>query len=365
MTGLPYMLRIVGFGLRAPKARVRGMDVAGTVEAVGQNVTRFRPGDEVFGTGDGSFAEYARVGEDDLAPKPANLNFEQAAAVPTSAFAALQGLRDRGGIQSGQKVLIIGASGGVGVFAVQIAKSFGAEVTGVRSTKNVDTVRALGADHVIDYTQEDFTKGGQRYELMLDMGGHRSLSRLRRALRPGGTLVIVGGEGGDRWLGGTDRWIRALVLSPFVSQRLRPLASREDKEDLVTVKELIEAGALTPVIDRTFPLSEVPAAIRYLKDGHPRGKVVITPEGKPWVHGHGRGSLRRDLGLAARTSLTRCATAAGSTSTWSSQWRGASRSEPGSPSQRIRSFVATTLPGKPAPASVRSSRFKSARPLVA
>jgi NADPH:quinone reductase-like Zn-dependent oxidoreductase len=276
MTGLPYMLRIVGFGLRVPKARVRGMDVAGSVEAVGRNVTRFQLGDEVFGIGDGSFAEYVCAREDKLAPKPAKLDFQQSAAVPTSAFGALQGLRGKGGIQPGQQVLIIGASGGVGMFAVQMARSFGAEVTGVCSTRKLDMVRSIGADHVIDYTQEDFTRSGQRYDLMLDMGGHRSLSDLRRALRPKGTLVIVGGEGGGRFLGGTDRWIRALVLSPFVSQRLGPLASTENKEDLMTAKELIDAGELTPVIDRTYPLSEVPAAFRYMEEGHGRGKVVIT-----------------------------------------------------------------------------------------
>jgi NADPH:quinone reductase-like Zn-dependent oxidoreductase len=278
MTGLPYVLRILlpDFGLRAPKARVRGIDVAGRVEAVGQNVTRFQLGDEVFGTGDGSFAEYARAREDTLAHKPANLTFEEAAAVPTSASSALQALRDRGEIRPGQKVLIIGASGGVGMFAVQIAKSFGAEVTGVSSAAKTDLVRSLGADHVIDYTREDFTRSGQRYDVILDMGGNYSLSGLRRALGPRGTLVLVGGEGGGRWLGGIDRWLRALVLTPFVGQRLRPLSSKEKHEDLLVLKELIEAGELTPVIDRTYPLSEVPDAIRYLNEGHARGKIVIA-----------------------------------------------------------------------------------------
>src|ERR687887_631032 len=198
MSGEPYLMRIIGFGFRAPKARVRGTDVTGTVEAVGRNVTRFQAGDEVFGTCDGSFAEYASAREDMLAPKPSNLTFEQAATVPTSAFTALQALRT-GGVQLGQKVLIVGASGGVGMFAVQIAKSFGAEVTGVCSTGKVDMVRAVGADHVLDYTKEDFinTRGGLPYDLMLDMGGNRSLSQLRRALTPSGTLVLVGGEGGD------------------------------------------------------------------------------------------------------------------------------------------------------------------------
>lgn len=276
MTGLPYLIRIVGFGLRAPKVRVRGMDVAGKVEAVGRNVTRFQAGDEVFGTCEGSFAEYACAREDNLAPKPANLTFEQAAAVPTSAFAALQALRDKGEIRPGQKALIIGASGGVGMFAVQIAKSLGAEVTGVCSTTQVDTVRSIGAHHVIDYTQEDFTRSGQRYDLILDMGGNRSLSHLRRALTPRGTLVLAGAEGGSRWLGGTDRWIQALLLSPFVRHKLRPLSSMPRKEDLQFLKELIEAGKVTPVIDGTYPLSEVPAAIRYIAEGRARGKVVIS-----------------------------------------------------------------------------------------
>ena len=276
MTGLPYMLRIVGFGLLAPKLRVRGMDVAGTVEAVGQNVTQFRAGDEVFGTCNGAFAEYACAGQDKFALKPANLTFVQAAAVPTSGFAALQGLRDKGEIRAGQKVLIIGASGGVGMFAVQIAKSFGAEVTGVCSTRNVDRVRSIGADHVIDYTQEDFTSGEQRYDLILEMGGRRSLSDIRRALRPRGILVLVGGEGGGRWLGGTDRWIQALLLSPFVRHKLGPLASMARKQDLLLLKELLEAEKIAPVIDRTYVLSEVLEAMRYLEKGDARGKVVVT-----------------------------------------------------------------------------------------
>ncbi|HEY5529179.1 MAG TPA: NAD(P)-dependent alcohol dehydrogenase [Thermoleophilia bacterium] len=276
MTGLPYLMRVMGFGLRAPKARVRGTDVSGTVEAAGKNVTRFQAGDDVFGTCDGSFADHTRAREDKLAPKPANLTFEQAAAVPTSACTALQALRDRGGIQPGQKVLIVGASGGVGMFAVQIAKSFGAEVTGVCSTTKVDMVRSIGADHVIDYTQEDFTQSGQRYDLILDMVGNRSLSHLRRALTPRGTLVLVGGEGGDRWIGAVGRSIRALVVSPFVSQRMRMIVATANTEDLQFLKELIEAAKVTPVIDRTYSLSEVPDAIRYLNDGHARGKIVIT-----------------------------------------------------------------------------------------
>jgi NADPH:quinone reductase-like Zn-dependent oxidoreductase len=274
MTGLPYLLRIVGFGFRAPKVRVRGMDVAGTVEAIGKNVTQFQVGDEVFGTCAGSFAEYASTPQDTLAPKPVNLTFERAAAVPISAFAALQALRDAGGITSGQQVLIIGASGGVGLFAVQIAKSFGAEVTGVCSTAKVDIVRSLGADHVIDYSQEDFTQNDQRFDLILEMGGNHSLSQLRRVLRPGGTLVPVGSEGGSRWVGGKG-WSRAMLLSPLV-RSLRPLSSKPNQPDLKFLTELIEAGKITPIIDRTYPLHEVPDAINYLRTGHARGKIIIT-----------------------------------------------------------------------------------------
>ena len=280
MSGLPYLVRIMGYGLRKPKVRIRGRDVAGRVEAVGKNVTGFHPGDEVFGICEGSFAEYARAQVDKLAPKPAKLSFEQAATVPISGLTALQGLRDTGKVQPGQKVLIIGAAGGVGSFAVQLAKTFGAEVTGVCSTGKVDLVRSIGADHVIDYTREDFADGVQRYDLILDTAGNRSLSHLRRALAPKGTLVIVGGEGGGRWLGGFDRQIlRAPMLSPFVSQTLRPLISKERRNDLVVLTELIEAGKVTPIIDGTHPLSEVPEAIRYLERGHARGKVVITVSG--------------------------------------------------------------------------------------
>ena len=276
MTGLPYLVRVMGFGLRTPKVRIRGGDVAGRVEAVGANVTRFRPGEEVFGIGDGSFAEHVRARPDKLAPKPANLTFEQAAAVPTSALTALQALRDKGGVQLGQTVLIIGAGGGVGSFAVQLAKAFGAEVTGVCSTTKLDLVRSIGADHVIDYTREDFTDGARHWDLIVDTAGRRSLAQLRRALTRRGTLVIVGGEGGGRWLGGFDRLIlRAPILSAFVRQRLRPLISKERSEDLLVLKELIEAGKLTPVIDRTYPLSEAPDAIRHLEAGHARGKIVI------------------------------------------------------------------------------------------
>src|SRR5829696_8854977 len=276
MTGLPYPIRLAGYGLRAPNNLVIGSDVAGVVEALGKDVTRFRPGDEVFGIGKGTFAEYARALEDKLAPKPANLTFKQAAVVAISGLTALQGLRDHGKVRPGQEVLIIGASGGVGTYAVQIAKAFGAHVTGVCSTTKVDMVRSIGADHVIDYTRADFAEGEQRYDLILDIGGNSSLSRLRRALTPQGILVITGGEGGGRWLGGTDRQVRALMLSPFVGQKLGTFICAENHEDMIVLKELIEAGKVTPVIDRIYPLSEVPEAIRYLEEGHARGKVVIS-----------------------------------------------------------------------------------------
>jgi NADPH:quinone reductase-like Zn-dependent oxidoreductase len=276
MTGLPFPIRLAGYGLRVPKTPVPGMDVAGVVEAVGKDVTRFQPGDAVFGVGKGAFAEYARAPQDKLAPRPANLTFEQAAVVAISGLPALQGLRDHGKVRPGQKVLIIGASGGVGTYAVQLAKAFGANVTGVCNTTKVDMVRSLGADHVIDYTRDDFAKGEQRYDVILDIGGNSSLSRLRRALAPRGTLVIVGGETGGRWLGGNDRQLRALLLSRFVGQKLTTFISKENHEDLLVLKELIEAGKVTPVIDRTYPLTDVPQAIRYVEQGHARGKVVIT-----------------------------------------------------------------------------------------
>jgi NADPH:quinone reductase-like Zn-dependent oxidoreductase len=276
MTGLPYPIRLVGYGLRAPKNPVIGSDMAGVVEAVGKNVTRFQPGDEVFGIGKGSYAEYVCAREDKLAPKPENLTFEQAAAVAISGLTALQGLRDHGRVEPGQEVLIIGASGGVGTYAVQIAKAFGARVTGVCSTTKVDMVRSIGADHVIDYTRDDFAEGEQRYDLILDIGGNSTLARLRRTLTPRGTLVIVGGETGGRWLGGTDRQIRAMMLSPFVGQKLGTFVCTENHEDLMVLKELIESGKVTPVIDRSYLLAEVPEAIRYLEEGHAQGKVVIT-----------------------------------------------------------------------------------------
>jgi NADPH:quinone reductase-like Zn-dependent oxidoreductase len=276
MTGLPYPIRLAGFGFRAPKNPVLGGDVAGVVEAVGNNVTRFHAGDVVFGVAKGSYAEYAIAREDKLAPKPANLTFEQAAVVPTSAATALQGLRDKARVQRGQKLLIIGASGGVGTYAVQLAKAFGAEVTGVCSTTKVDLVRSIGADHVIDYTRDDFAESEGRYDVILDIGGNSTLSRLRRALTPKGSLIIAGGETDGRWLGGVDRQLRAQMLSPFVGQKLGTYVASVKAEDLIVLKELIEAGKVTPVIDRTFPLSETPKAINYLVEGHARGKVAIT-----------------------------------------------------------------------------------------
>jgi NADPH:quinone reductase-like Zn-dependent oxidoreductase len=278
MTGLPYLIRLVvpDLGLRKPKVPVRGMDLAGRVEAVGPNVTRFQPGDEVFGWADGAFAEYTVAPEDQLAPKPANLSFEQAAAAPTSGFAALQGLRDSGEVQPGQQVLIIGAAGGVGLFAVQLAKTFDAQVTGVASTTQLELVRSVGADEVIDYTRDEVTDGTRRWDLILDTAGHRSLSQLRRALTPKGTLVIVGSEGRGRWLGGFDRSLRAPLLARLVGQRLRMLASKPGQQDLQTLRELLEAGQLTPVIDRTYPLGDVPEAMRQMVEGHTLGKLVIT-----------------------------------------------------------------------------------------
>jgi NADPH:quinone reductase-like Zn-dependent oxidoreductase len=275
MEGVPYAVRLVS-GLRSPKDPVRGVDVAGTVAAVGGNVTRFRPGDDVFGTCAGSFAEYARAGEDKLAAKPADVSFEEAAAVPVSACTALQAVHHRGGVQAGQRVLVIGAAGGVGSFAVQIAKAYGAEVTGVCSTSKVELVRALGADHVIDYTVEDTTDPGLRYDLIIDIAGNRSLSSLRRLLTADGTVMLVGGEGGNRWVGRLDRPLRGLVWSLFLRQKMRNFIATEPLEDLLTLKELIDAGKITVAVDRTHPLSEVPEAIRRQKDGKARGKLVIT-----------------------------------------------------------------------------------------
>jgi NADPH:quinone reductase-like Zn-dependent oxidoreductase len=276
MRGLPYPIRLAGYGFRAPKNPVIGSDMAGVVEAVGKNVRRFLPRDEVFGIGNGSYAEYVCAREDKLAHKPINLTFEQAAVIAIMGSTALQALRDHGKVRPGQEVLIIGASGGVGTYAVQIAKAFGTHVTGVCSTKKVEMVRSIGADHVIDYTREDFAEGDQRYDVILDIGGNSTLAHLRRALTQQGTLVIIGGEGSGRWLGGTDRQLRAMILSPFVGQKLGTFVNKENHEDLIVLKELIESGKVTPVIDRTYPLAEVPEAIRYLEQGHARGKVVIT-----------------------------------------------------------------------------------------
>jgi NADPH:quinone reductase-like Zn-dependent oxidoreductase len=275
MRGQPYIARLQ-MGLPRPKRRVLGNDMAGEVEAVGDKVTRFRPGDEVFGDVSGSYAEYASVSENLLERKPTNLTFEQAAAVPVAGVTALQGLRNKGNVQARQKVLIIGAGGGVGTFAVPLAKEFGAIVTGVCSTTKVDLVQSIGADHVIDYTQEDFTRSGQRYDLIFQLAGTRSPSDCRRALTSKGTLVLSSGESPGRWIGPIGRIVKALVLSPFVSQRLVVFEAKRSKEDLALLKELIEAGKVTPVIDRTYPLSGVPEAIRYLEEGHARGKVVIT-----------------------------------------------------------------------------------------
>ena len=277
--GEPYIARLQ-FGLRKPSLRVPGCDAAGQVEAVGKNVTTLRPGDEVFGSpflrGFGALAERVSVSEDLLELKPANLSFDQAAAVPLAALTALQGLRDHGRIEPGHQVLIIGASGGVGTFAVQIARSFGAEVTGVCSTRNVDMVRSLGAHHVIDYTKEDFIEGGQRYDLVLQAAGTRSPSDARRALTSRGTLVQISGDSDGRWIGAVDRIIMARLLSPFVGQRMVSFTVRPNKQDLQTLKELIEAGTVTPVIDRAYSLSEVADAIRYLEEGHTQGKIGIT-----------------------------------------------------------------------------------------
>ncbi len=274
MAGEPYAIRLAGFGVRVPKNRVRGSEFAGVVEAVGTDVTTFRPGDEVFGVGAGSFAEYVLAPAGKVAPKPPSLTFEQAAAVPVSGSTALQAVRNHGGVRPGQKVLVIGASGGVGTFAVQIAKAFGAQVTGVSSAGKVDLVRSLGADRVIDYTAGDLVDDRERYDVVLDIGGNRPLRQLRRALTPTGTLVIVGGESGGRWLG-VRRQLMAMALSPFVAQRLGTFVNSENAADLVALTELIEAGTVTPAVDRTFPLSEAPAAVRYMRHGKARGKVVI------------------------------------------------------------------------------------------
>ncbi len=274
MAGQPYLMRLLGFGFRGPKNPVPGLDVAGAVAAAGADVTRFRAGDQVFGIARGSFAEYAAAREDKLAPKPARLSFEQAAVVAVSGLAAIQGLRDAGRIQAGQKVLIIGASGGVGTYAVQLAKAFGAKVTGVCSTAKAGLVRSIAADHVIDYTREDFADGRQHYDLILDIGGNSPLSRLRRALTPKGTLVIAGGEGG-KWTG-VGWQLRALALSLLVRQRLTSYVSTHRQADLDALSRLLETGQVTPVIGKTYPLAEVSEALRRLEAGHAQGKLAIT-----------------------------------------------------------------------------------------
>jgi NADPH:quinone reductase-like Zn-dependent oxidoreductase len=272
MTGSPFIMRMAT-GLRKPKQRVPGTDVAGTVEAVGSAVTSLRPGDEVFGWCAGAFAEFARATEDHFVKKPASLTFEQAAAVGVSATTALQLLRDDGKVQPGQKVLINGASGGVGTFAVQIAKAFGAEVTGVTSTKNLDLVRSIGADHVIDYTREDFTTGKERYDLILDNVGNHSMARTRAALAPTGTLISNGGGHANGKLG---RTVRAMLVSMFVRQQAGPTVKTQNHDDLVALTGLVDAGQVTPVIDRTYPLSATPEAIGHVAAGHARGTVVLT-----------------------------------------------------------------------------------------
>jgi NADPH:quinone reductase-like Zn-dependent oxidoreductase len=276
MAGLPYLARIAGFGVRAPKVPVPGWAVAGTVEAVGADVAGLKPGDEVFGTCRGSFAQYAATKASRLAPKPASLTLEQAAAIPISAVAALQAVRDSAQVRPGQHVLVIGASGGVGTFAVQIAKAFGAEVTGACRTSKTDLVAAVGADHVIDYTREDPTRG-RRYDAVIDIGGDRRLADLRRALTRQGTLVIAGGEDGGHWFGAAmGRNIRAHLLNPFTRQRLTGFVALESRANLLVLREMADSGAITPAIDRTYPLSQAAEAVRHLADGHARGKVVIT-----------------------------------------------------------------------------------------
>jgi NADPH:quinone reductase-like Zn-dependent oxidoreductase len=276
MTGMPYFVRLMP-GFYKMRNGVRGRDVAGTVEAVGAKVTGFRPGDEVMGIAEGSFAELAPARVDKLVLKPARLSFEEAAAAPISGLTALQAIRDVAKVPPGQRVLVIGAGGGVGTLTVQVAKAFGAHVTGVASASKAELVRAIGADDVIDYTREDIADGTRRWDVIVDTAGRRPLRHLRRALAPKGTLAIVGGDGGGRWTGGFFRqMLRAPILSLFTGQKLRPVVSKETLEDLQALAELIEAGQVTPVIDRTYPLIEAPEAIRYLEEGHPRGKVVIT-----------------------------------------------------------------------------------------
>jgi NADPH:quinone reductase-like Zn-dependent oxidoreductase len=275
MTGRPYLVRLFGFGLMKPKVPVRGREVAGVVESVGAGVTRFQPGDEVFGTCEGSFAEYVCAKETLLARKPANLAFEETAAAPISAVTALQAVRDAGQVTAGQKVLVIGAGGGVGSFAVQIAKDLGAEVTGVCSTGKVDLVRTLGADHVVDYTRDDFARAGALYDVIIDTAGNRPLSVLKRALAPQGTLVIVGGEGGGKVTGGFERSMAAPLASLFSGQKFKGLVTKENHQDLEALTALFEAGRVKPAVEKVYPLAEAPAAIVRLHEGRVRGKVVV------------------------------------------------------------------------------------------
>jgi NADPH:quinone reductase-like Zn-dependent oxidoreductase len=274
MRGKPFFLRLIGGGLRAPERKIPGHDIAGRVEAIGRNVTHFKPGDDVFGACRGAFAEYVCAKEDNLALKPANSSFEDAAALPIAALTALQGLRDKGRIQRGQKVLVDGASGGVGTFAIQIAKSFGAEVTAVCSPQKVETARSIGADHIIDYTREDFTKSGQRYDLILAANAHRSIFDYRRALSQNGTYVMAGGGGVQA--------LQALLLGPLLSwigsKKARFFIAKIDQKDLVLLKDLLEAGKIVPIIDRRYPLSGAAEALRYLAEGHAQGKIVLTVE---------------------------------------------------------------------------------------
>ncbi len=281
MEGTPMIMRAMGTGLRKPKDPRLGVDMSGEVEAVGKNVTQFKPGDEVFGAKSGALAEYICVRADRaIVRKPANITFEQAAAVPIAAVTALQGVRDKGKVQPGQKVLINGASGGVGTFAVQIAKTYGAEVTGVCSTRNLELVRSLGADHVIDYTKEDFTKGEQHYDVILDNVGTQPLSGFRRVLRPNGICVMIGGGGPNDGglIGPLFRPVKAMVMSPFISQKMGMLMANITRDDLTFLANLMQSGKVTPVIDRTYPLSQIAEAMRYLEKGHARGKVIITFE---------------------------------------------------------------------------------------
>jgi NADPH:quinone reductase-like Zn-dependent oxidoreductase len=276
MAGMPYALRLAGFGIRRPKRPVRGADVAGRVEAVGPGVEGFAAGDEVFGIGTGSFAEYVVCPVAKLAPKPEQLSFVQAAAMPVSGLTALQAVRDHGRVTAGQRVLVLGASGGVGSYVVQIAKAFGAHVTGVSSAGKASLVAEIGADRVIDYSAEDFADGREHYDVIIDTGGNTPLRRLRRALTRTGTLVIVGSETGGRWLGGTNRQLRATAISPFVAQKLGTFLASENAADLRVLADLVRSGAVTPAIDRTFPLAEAAAAVTYLVNGQARGKVALT-----------------------------------------------------------------------------------------